>query len=487
MPGAGLGGLISNLINPGLDDQIGAAITPNPNPLAQQGQPPATSGSPTLPNAAATKMDPYVGNLAAMLLKRQHQAELAADLNNNIAGMAAGFGTAQQQASKQAALGGRGGGIGGGIGDVGDIMKIQQGVTDQNEHARFMANMDVLAKILFPGDPNGVAKATEVANNSGMLTQFGQTAASNATQTGETKNVNEYGTLYAKQKGYDSDPSKWTPEQAQDVASAQANSMAGAMGGNDLNTRQYLSAVSSGAFKGTLADWNSQNVASATVQKTQAEDSTAFKDQAIQDVEKVNTKLSDSEAVVDRLLKSIPDTMTALGTPDFLTSGKGIAQAKKLPVVGDLIKNYVAPSDTITALAADARTLISGLSASALSEFKNVRNRQEFNAIGQSLTAALDAANSPEAVRIALEQAKHSIAVARINAKAAAGRELSPEEAPLANPEYLKPMLDNGQKNPYFTGATVAKSAAPTQAAPTASAPAPKRRHYNEKGELVDQ
>lgn len=40
MAGVGVGGLFSGLINPGLDERIAQHLTPNPNPLAQQGQPP---------------------------------------------------------------------------------------------------------------------------------------------------------------------------------------------------------------------------------------------------------------------------------------------------------------------------------------------------------------------------------------------------------------------------------------------------------------
>ena len=115
-------------------------------------------------------------------------ARAAEGFNRGTAEMASAFGTAQQQASKKAALGG-GGGAASPLGDIADIMKIQQDVTDQNEHARFMANMGVLAKVLFPGDPDGIAKATEVAQNKGLLGQFGGTAADNAKTTNTMKDA----------------------------------------------------------------------------------------------------------------------------------------------------------------------------------------------------------------------------------------------------------------------------------------------------------
>ena len=440
MPGVGVGGLISNLVNPGLDDQIGAAVTPNPNPLAQQGQPPAaTSGSPNMPNAAATKQDPVSANLASLLLKRQHQAELAADFNQNIQGMAAGFGTAQQQASKQAALHGGGGGAGGGIGDVGDIMKIQQAVTDQNEHARFMANMNVLAKILYPGDPDGVAKATEVANNPNLLSQMGGATASNATQTGETKNVNEYGALYAKQKGYDPDPSKWTPAQAQDVAGAQANSMAGAMGGNDLNTRQYLAATASGAFKGTLADWNNQNAASGAAAKTQADAAQEFKDTAENDYTAANTKLTGIQEYVKTLQKDHGAAQEALATP-WPTSG---VYGAWNPLVPQKVRDAAVAIDKIR----------STLSAEALSGAKNVRNIQEFKTLGQAAFAGLNPAANPADFGQAITDLSNKYLDAQATLEMSVGHKLTGPLVGHGNRDLLQPTI-NGKPNPYYNGAT---------------------------------
>ena len=44
MPGVGVGGLFANLFNPGLDDRLAQHVTPNPNPLAQQGGPVRSEG-----------------------------------------------------------------------------------------------------------------------------------------------------------------------------------------------------------------------------------------------------------------------------------------------------------------------------------------------------------------------------------------------------------------------------------------------------------
>ena len=186
MPGVGVGGLWSSLMAPGLDKTIADQITPNPNPLAQQGGAPSPAQQgPNLASAAVTQPDPVSANIGSLLTKpslaenlakEQRQADLSADLNRNIAGVAAGFGTAQQQQSKQAALAG----MPGSSDQVAMWQKIQeaqQTQTDQNEHARFMGNMRVLARVLgYPDTPDGIAAATEVANNKGLLEQQGQAA-----------------------------------------------------------------------------------------------------------------------------------------------------------------------------------------------------------------------------------------------------------------------------------------------------------------------
>ena len=74
------------------------------------------------------------------MLRAHRMDALSADINRNLQGMAAGFGTAQQQASKQAALRG-----GGGVGDSLAALtrhprRCRTPTINDNEHARFMAN-----------------------------------------------------------------------------------------------------------------------------------------------------------------------------------------------------------------------------------------------------------------------------------------------------------------------------------------------------------
>ena len=139
--GTGAGGMIASLFNPGLATSVAQHITPNPNPLAQQGQPGGGTvdslGNPTQPNLAqpaVTQPDPAnASNVAKLtdpsyavdMMRYQRMNQLSNSFNRSIQGVAAGFGTAQQQASKQAALHGGDGTVGGGLGDLAGIQKMQ--------------------------------------------------------------------------------------------------------------------------------------------------------------------------------------------------------------------------------------------------------------------------------------------------------------------------------------------------------------------------
>ena len=75
--GIGAGGMIASLFNPGLASSVAQHITPNPNPLAQQGQPGDGTvdslGNPTKPNLAqpaVTQPDPAnAANVAKLAIR----------------------------------------------------------------------------------------------------------------------------------------------------------------------------------------------------------------------------------------------------------------------------------------------------------------------------------------------------------------------------------------------------------------------------------
>jgi hypothetical protein len=483
----GVGGMLGQVLNPGLDDRIATHLSVNPNPLAQQGvasqdpkavdavgnpvpqQPPQPGAN--LAPGAYTQPDPVNNSYIKDLMAAQRRDANAATFNEGMDQMAASFGTAQQQASKQAVLRHGGGAVGDSLGDLASMQKMQDQTIADNEHARFMANAHMFGETLRAQGVNVTdAQATEIMNGGKpMQEQFTGAAAGNATITGEQKNADAATRAWA-----DAHPEA-TPQQ---IAAYKANLIAGGMGGSDLDQRDFLSAVSAGTFKGTYSDWKSQHQAEATRLNTQSKDATEFKDQAIEDLPKANEKLTQSAERIDRLLKDQGATMTALRTPSLLTSGEGVGAAKNIPIVGGIV-SALGPSDTTVSLSHDIAQLKAELASSALSDVKNVRNRQEFDTIGKSLTAALDAANSPEAVMTALADAKRKIEVARVNIKAAAGHELTPEEGKLASSDYLTPTLPSGEKNPYFTGATIAKGKDPSpQDVPPGARQAPDGHYY---------
>ena len=160
--GVGVGGLFASLFNPNLAGDVARHITPNPNPLAQQGGPaapgsvdslgnPSPSGPPpgsNLAPAAVTQPDPVNASYAADLMKYQRQSALADDLNRNIQGMAAGFGTAQQQASKTAALSAKAAEWAAPSVTWPKFKRCRTRPIQDNEHARFMSNAAVFAQTL---------------------------------------------------------------------------------------------------------------------------------------------------------------------------------------------------------------------------------------------------------------------------------------------------------------------------------------------------
>jgi hypothetical protein len=183
---------------------------------------------------------------------------------------------------------------------------------------------------------------------------------------------------------------------------------------------------------------------STTAREAQAKDVEEFKNNGIQDFSSANQKLIDSEAGVDQLLKNMPATMKALSDPDILTTSKFAPW------------NPFGPSEATRQQAIAIQKLEAGLTGEALSSVKNVRNLREFNTLGEALTAGLNVNNGPEGVQRALEAIKQKMAVAHAQVYATAGKEIPYQYAGLADSAYTSKTLDNGQPNPYYTGATYA-------------------------------
>ena len=180
---------------------------------------------------------------------------------------------------------------------------------------------------------------------------------------------------------------------------------------------------------------------SQAAQEGQAKDVEEFKNSGIQDFSMANQKLTDSQAGVDQLLKNMPATMKALADPGLLTTSKWAAW------------NPLGPSEEVKQQAIAIQKLEAGLTGESLSNVKNVRNKLEFNTLGEALTAGLNANNGPQGVQKALEAIKQKMAVAHAQVYATAGKQIPNQYAGLADPTFTSPTL-NGKPNPYFTGAT---------------------------------
>jgi hypothetical protein len=451
MPGVGVGGLFANLFNPGLDERLAQHITPNPNPLAQQGQgaQPGTVdslGNPRLPAPppgsnlappASTQPDPVNASYAADLLKAYRGDQMAQGINQGLGEITAGFGTAQQQASKQAALA-RGGGVGDSLGALAGIQKMQDQTIQDNEHARFMGNAAVFAQTLSTslGRPVSVQEATEIMNNKGLMDQFGQAAATNAQTTSTQKDADAATREWAK-----ANPNA-TP---QDIADYKANLIAGGMGGTDLETRQYLGERQAAIAAGQkdfpdFATWKAQKGAEATTLKTTAEEEAQNKVAAQKDYPTIDQTLSRSEEIIKKLLANKQATIDAINTMPSRKTGWWAANTPW------------GASEEIRTAAADLQTLMSTLAGSSLKDVKNVRNRMEFGALADSLTAGLKAGNTDAGIEDTLNG---------LLKKFDGTRAIAREQAGL-------PALEKKEDGGDGGGGAV------------------KRRHYNEKGELVD-
>ena len=463
MPGVGVGGLFSNLFNPGLDDRLAQHVTPNPNPLAQQGQgaqpgtvdslgnpsQPAPPPGSNLAPAAVTQGDPITAaNMAALtqpsnayaadLLKAHRLDALSADLNRNFETIAAGFGTAQQQASKQQALARGGGGVGDSLAALKDIQGMQDQTIQDNEHARFMGSAATFAQTLSQslGRPVSIQEAQTIQNSPDLMKAFGGAAGANATTTSTEKDAEAATRAYAAAH----------PEaSAKDIADYKANLIAGGMGGSDLGQRQYLAERSAALAAGQkdfpdYPTWQANHAADAAAKKKTADDAADFKNTAITDYTSVNSKLTKMQEYVDTLKKDPLAAKAALAS--FApTTGKW----------GALMPGAVVP-DNVKAAAVALQTIQSELKAEGLSGVKNVRNLNEFNTLGQAATGGLDPAASDNDFTKAIDMLNDKFLDTKATSELAVGHKLTGNLVGHGNRDLLSPTLPNGAPNPYYNG-----------------------------------
>ena len=444
--GTGVGGLFASLFNPNLAGDVARHVTPNPNPLAQQGGPaapgsvdslgnPTPSGPPpglNLAPPAVTQPDPVNSSYAADLMRYDRMNKLSDDLNRNLQGVAAGFGTAQQQASKTAALG-QPGGVGDSLGALAKIQGMQDQTITDNEHARFMGSAATFAQTLSQslGRPVSVAEATTIMNSPELMKSFGSAVGANATTTGTEKDA-------------DAATRQWAiahPEATpKDIADYKANLIAGGMGGSDLEQRQYLQEKSNGVTTDDYATWKNKKAAQATALNQQSKDSQEFKDSATADYTALHSKYTSIQSYIDTLKANPEAAQQALSTM-LPTTGAG---ATWMP--GALV------SDKEKAAANALQKIRATLSADQLSGVKNVRNSREFNTLSQAATGGLNPSASLDDFKKSVDDIQNKFLDAQATNELAVGHKLTGNLVGHGNGDLLKPTLGNGQPNPYYNG-----------------------------------
>lgn len=464
MPGVGVGGLISNLLNPGMDQQLARSITPNPNPLAQ-GQPGAPTvdqlGNPTKPPptsnlapAAVTQPDPVNANMAEMLLKAHRQDQLSNDLNKNLAGVAAGFGTAQQQQSKTAALSGMGG-PDDTLGALAKIQQMQDVTRDDNEHARFMSSAATFAQTLSQslGRPVSVEEATTIMNSPELMKSFGGAVGANAQTPDKLKEADAEARAWA-----DAHPSATPAEIAQHKSDFLAQTAGGLSSVGKQLAEDRRNWHNDPANKGkTDAEMIAEKPELADEVTYVAMKGEQGKEAVAAGVAKVAAKTSFTS--VDPQWQQIEDNLTwlsqhkdkvqsALAEPDWATTGQ-IGRASKAFNIND--KDVLEAKRRLDWLKNEGFT----------QEFKgtkNVRSNTEANKLGATFSNLFSNTIDEKGVSTELDRLSKMVHDGRANIMAAAGQAI-PSKYSDANidPDYLDP------KSPLYNGAT-RQYEVPTQA-----------------------
>ncbi len=449
--GTGVGGFFASLMNPGLAGSVAQHITPNPNPLAQQGGPPGPKAvdslgnpvptqQPNLAPAAVTQPDPVNASYAADLMKYQRQSALAEDLNRNIQGVAAGFGTAQQQASKTAALG-QGGGVGNALGSLAGIQDMQDKTISDNEHARFMGNAAIFAQTLSQslGRPVSVQEAMEIQNNPDLMKQITSAVGSNVTETDMVKNAEAATKAWAQ-----ANPNAT----AQDIANYKANLISqGAAGnlsaaGKSLmdDRRQWMQANPGKSFadmiaaKPELANEIAYSAAKTEEGKMNAQ---AGEDKmtAATTFPKVNQAYSQVESTVDWLNDPAHRTAVqkAIATPGMFTRD----------TFGNLIASSASGLTGIDQDVLDARSKLDYLKNELYKDnftgTHNIRSNTEANKIAGAATNLDTKTNSAATINQQLTQLQQQVYREQANAAAAAGKVVPYKYHGLADSTYLDP------------------------------------------------
>ena len=190
--------------------------------------------------------------------------------------------------------------------------------------------------------------------------------------------------------------------------------MAGGMGGSDLEQRQYLSERATALTAGQkdfpdYATWKAQKTAEATTLKTTAEEEAQNKVAAVKEYPFIDQTLSKSEGIIRRLLDNKKATIDAINTMPSRKEGWWAANTSW------------GASEEVRTQAGLLKELVSGLAGDNLKTVKNLRNRQEFQTLADSITARLQAGSTDEGIVSSLNELLQKVGESRSIAREQAG------------------------------------------------------------------
>jgi hypothetical protein len=437
----GFGGLVTEALSGGdLNQQLANALAgpnPTPNPNAPPGAAPPTAPAPGQTPAQSYAPDPQNANTIALLLKVHQQDAISNDLNRNIAGIAAGFGTAQQQHDKQEALNHMGPGDDR-LAALQNIEQITGEQTKQNEHARFMAGADLLGQQILGLKPG--QGATMAAG--GLMPQLLQSHFQGLQPTDAIKDYNAARQALREQGLSEDEINQRIPP----------DMLVSAIGGQtpvEKDLRNDIRMWKAAHPDGTTEQMYAEHPGWTTLTGYAAEKAEETKTAAVAATDKLNSKanLSDVEKTskpitdnLDDLINNFDHTVTAIKYPEVASGaiGRGFGAAG------------LTDQKTLDMRVA-LNTLQQQLKSDSMHNMKNIRTQREFDAIGGAASGIFDPNNSPEKIKQGLLDLKTRFGLAHANAIASAGGEVPAEYADQVNRDYLT------KGSPLYNGATVEK------------------------------
>jgi hypothetical protein len=397
----GIGGLITEGLGGDLNQQMANALAGQGAP--PQGPPPGAPAPGQTP-AQTYAPDPQNANTIALLMRVHQQDMISNDLNRNIAGIAAGFGTAQQQHDKLAAIGNMQGDDR--LAALQNVEKITAEQTQQNNAARFKAGAAGMAS-LFPNMTP--AQVQLMSNNPDLFSAMVNRSITSKIEAGQPteaqKNADAAGKAYAQSKGYDLN--NLTPQQQQDIDGYKSNLISGAMGGTDLNQRQYLAEKSAGLTTDDFATWTAKHQAQAKLGIENAGDLS----EAIKAAPALTAQIDRGSNLIDGLKanKNLGQALTFLSTP-----GHDMIGADALHKAGQM-------DDNTYKAVQDIGTLSGQVYGSGFASAGSKRTQQEVAAIVSGLSQTKSYGYSPDDyIKNALNPLQEQFNTTKANALGAA-------------------------------------------------------------------